>query len=72
MAVQPRLSGTWSKTPKTGFLRTRLISSLMQVENLDTQKVVSVTLIKPDDFMVRLMQKVLQIGVGLEILQNPF
>ena len=25
VAVQPGLCGTWSKTPKTGFLRTRLI-----------------------------------------------
>ena len=25
MAVQPGLCGTWSETPKTGFLRTRLI-----------------------------------------------
>ena len=25
-AVQPSLCGTWSETPKTGFLRTRLIS----------------------------------------------
>ena len=26
MVVQPCLCGTWSETPKTGFLRTRLIS----------------------------------------------
>ena len=26
VAVQPGLCGTWSETPKTGFLRTRLIS----------------------------------------------
>ena len=25
VAVQPGLCGTWSETPKTGFLRTRLI-----------------------------------------------
>ena len=25
VAVQPGLSGTWSETPKTGFLTTRLI-----------------------------------------------
>ena len=28
VVVQPGLSGTWSGTPKTGFLTTRLISSL--------------------------------------------
>ena len=27
MAVQPGLCGTWSETPKTGFLTTRLISA---------------------------------------------
>ena len=27
VAVQPGLSGTWSETPKTGFLTTRLILS---------------------------------------------
>ena len=27
MVVQPGLCGTWSETPKTGFLTTRLISS---------------------------------------------
>ena len=31
--VQPGLCGTWSETPKTGFLRTRLIYALLQ-ENL--------------------------------------
>ena len=30
MAVQPGLYRTWSKTPKTGFLRTRLISDLLK------------------------------------------
>ena len=28
VSVQPALCGTWSETPKTGFLRTRLISQL--------------------------------------------
>ena len=30
VAVQPGLCRTWSETPKTGFLRTRLISFLGQ------------------------------------------
>ena len=30
MAVQPGLCGTWSETPKTGFLRTRLMLDLIQ------------------------------------------
>ena len=36
MAVKPRFSGTWSKTPKIGFLRTRLISVLSR-ENLSIE-----------------------------------
>ena len=31
MAVQPGLCGTWSETPKTGFLTTQLISSTQQI-----------------------------------------
>ena len=30
MAVQPGLCRTWSKTTKTGFLRTRLISGVVR------------------------------------------
>ena len=30
MAAQPGLCGTWSETPKTGFLTTRLISEAQQ------------------------------------------
>ena len=38
VAVQPGLCGTWSETPKTGFLRTRLILS----EHIKTNKLASV------------------------------
>ena len=31
VAAQPGLCGAWSETPKTGFLRTRLILSRQQV-----------------------------------------
>ena len=31
VVVQPGLCGTWSETPKTGFLRTRLIYSLISI-----------------------------------------
>ena len=33
LVVQPGLCGTWSETPKTGFLRTRLISD--RISNTD-------------------------------------
>ena len=33
VAVQPGLCGTWSETPKTGFLTTRLKLSLYYIQN---------------------------------------
>ena len=36
VAVQPGLCGTWSDTPKTGFLRTRLIVSVCKSEQAST------------------------------------
>ena len=33
VVVQPGLCGTWSETPKTGFLTTRLISYMVTEEN---------------------------------------
>ena len=35
--AQPGLCGTWSETPKTGFLRTRLISSLAPCHSIKVQ-----------------------------------
>ena len=37
VAVQPGLCRTWSETPKTGFLRTRLISKTMCVFRQNSQ-----------------------------------
>ena len=33
MTLQPSLCRTWSETPKTGFLRTRLISIILQTHH---------------------------------------
>ena len=35
VAVQPGLCGTWSETPKTGFLTTRLIFSKQKKKGAD-------------------------------------
>ena len=37
VAVQPGLCGTWSETPKTGFLRTRLILNYSAREETPSQ-----------------------------------
>ena len=63
MAVQPGLCRTWSETPKTGFLTTRLISSLklsihvLVMTNggypiIINSKIINISPIKPNPFIV--------------------